>query len=199
MEKVKLTQEQKDRIDFVLSDWEVGNDSTIEEKMLRVHECMWREKENRCLNDLSLDSLARVLYTPDSYEVIPQYKVGDWVYHTDGDIGKITEINEYGTIFTDIEFYPNSFISTSAKFFRHATLEEIQKEKKRRFWDKLGRGVDEYREGDFIVDVYGDYGFIERKKDPVIYRVRMIRANQPVITHPEEMRLITQAEDRLDK
>ncbi|WP_080875577.1 hypothetical protein [Oceanobacillus timonensis] len=210
MEKVSLTQEQLEKIES-----ELDGTARSEVKLLARHtKCVVVDDNDtwindyKCLNKISVEDMAKILFVPGSYEVIPQFKVGEWVRHDDGEVGKITKIEESSgqtLIFIDIEdikrmyFWEEKYICDPERFFRHATPEEIQQEKKRRFWDRIGRKEDEYKEDDFIVDEHGDYGFIESKKTTDIYRVRMIRSNQSVVTHFEEMRLVTKADERLDK
>ncbi|GIO18107.1 hypothetical protein J18TS1_12070 [Oceanobacillus oncorhynchi subsp. incaldanensis] len=155
MEKVKLTQEQENCIHELLN-----NQGRSPKYVLVTHiECTffksdaWAEKF-KCFNNLSVDDMAKVLYTPNSYEVIPQYKVGDWVifeYKAVRVIGEILEIetDEFFTAKVDDPKYQVPQNIALSKL-RHATPEEIQQEKKRRFWDKLGREVDEWKEGDIV-------------------------------------------------
>ncbi len=198
MEKIQLTQEQKDRIDFILRNWEPPVNSTIEEIVLRTHEHMWKETQNRCLNDLSLDTLARVLYTPDSYEVIPQYKVGDWVvYAHDNSIWEITKDTYNDGTHINLMNGNEIMNVVSANHLRHATPEEIAKEKKRRFWDKLGREVDEYKEGDIVSyrDLFTPLIDVEVNNCKVHFPSDSGRFDVPI----EDVRLSIPVEQRLDK
>ncbi|MDM8098699.1 hypothetical protein [Oceanobacillus oncorhynchi] len=191
MEKVKLTQEQ------VVALQRFSNDSAVIKRAVHGFD----SPHHKCLEKLTLDELCRVLYTPNSYEVIPQYKVGDWVNYDNGMVSNpryitnlISEVDDHYVYFDEIKCMP-------IKQIRHATPEEIQEEKKRRFWDKLGRDVDEYRVDDFIVDTEGDYGFIASKVDSEEYAtIDYIDSDfQLDKTYVKSLRLVVPVEQRLDK
>lgn len=163
MEKIKLTQEQADVIESL------KEDSKSFFGIARKQLDGWSTKRYRCLNELLMEDFCKAMLIPDGYEVIPQYKVGDWVRHDDGEIGKITKIEDSSgqiQIFTDIKdikrmySWEEKYICDPVRFFRHATPEEIQQEKKRRFWDRIDRKEDDYRVGDFVVDLECDYAFV---------------------------------------
>src|SRR5690625_4262140 len=91
--------------------------------------------------ELTMEQLVKALYI--GYEVEPEFKVGDWVVWDDMKIiGQLVEIG-IGLRVDAIEYdFPQDI---SLKFLRHATPEEIAEEKERRFWNKFGREVNEYR------------------------------------------------------
>jgi len=81
------------------------------------------------------------------YEVKEEYKVGDWIFRFNN-YSQITRIeNDDGIlkVFTDKH---KGFLYEDE--FRKATAEEITYEKKRRFWDELGRRVEGYRNEDVV-------------------------------------------------
>lgn len=139
MGKVKLTQEQANAIERFKSEPKAD--------LVKQH-VMWKWKSaGKSLNDLTIDELIRALYI--GYEVEPKFKVGDWVYYQGQyeaeRVGKITHIgNDY--IRYDIGY------SNNKKYFRHATSEEIAKEKERRWWKSHDRNVWELKKGDLIID-----------------------------------------------
>ena len=83
------------------------------------------------------------------YEVIPEYKKGDWCYNTVNNlccqITKMNGVEVWG------DWYGDGSKTWSFKdSIRHATEEEIAQEKEERWWNKHGRDVGEYRENDIV-------------------------------------------------
>ncbi|GIO25358.1 hypothetical protein [Oceanobacillus sp. J11TS1] len=158
MEKIKLTQEQLEKIER-----ELDGTERSEVKLLTRHtKCVVTDDDTwindyKCLNKLSLEDMARILFIPGSYEVIPEFEPGDWVVTKTGYVGEIEFIDDFGG-WANIGYSKDTKQSgvCLAETFnldeieRHATPEEIANEKKRRFWKRLGRGVDEYRRGDIV-------------------------------------------------
>ncbi|MEF3330597.1 MULTISPECIES: hypothetical protein [Oceanobacillus] len=147
MEKIQLTQEQADVIERKKNkmDFEKSN---IVECHVKSH---WEFDENLFLNKLSTDELCRLLYTPNSYEIITEFKLGDWVINIhSGDIGQVEEIKKVeGALGNNERIIVNSTINYPHSL-RHATPEEIQKEIECRWWNNHGREVWEIREGDIL-------------------------------------------------
>ncbi|GIO22462.1 hypothetical protein [Oceanobacillus sp. J11TS1] len=170
MQKIKLTQGQVDTIEG------------IKNKMDG-----WIVQEHKRLNGLALEDFSKCLLVPDSYEVIPQFKLGEWVVNLNtGEIGQVEAFkNVNGALGNSERIVVNSIINYPDSL-RHATPEEIQQEKKRRFWDKLGRDVDEYKTGDIV--------FNESTKQ--IYRVAR---NGLIPAKIVSFKLICPVEQRLDK
>lgn len=152
--------------------------------------------------EMDLDTLIKALYI--GYEIEEQYKVGDWVFvNNNGDewVAKIAT----GTGVRDV-FYVDEcpYVDNKQYYhiskFRHATPEEIAKEKKRMFWVKLGREVDEYREGD-IINHEGQYGSVidcdmNNKKEsitfecaPYVSKLNYVSARKILLVTPVEQRL----------
>src|SRR5690625_6397236 len=69
-------------------------------------------------------------------------------------IGQLVEIDSELRVDTNEYDVPQSI---TLKVLRHATLDEIEEEKERRWWAKHGRGVWELREGDALKADDGDY------------------------------------------
>lgn len=193
--KIQLTQEQEDALKHRVK--KHGKDEVF--KTHNIHPNGWLDGAEP-LNKLSVIEMAKVLYAPDSYEVIPQYKIWDWVFismeatHTRrSQVRKVTEVKG------DTLFLGDGWsISSGSEHIRHATPEEIQKEKKHRFWSKLGREVDEYRKDD-LVRKDGILGEIIGETGGDLYRVYVFSSNGNFYVDVEDMILITQAEQRLDK
>jgi hypothetical protein len=86
MKKVKLTKEQADALKLSIADY--GTDNVMD----------YHDSDNwvgrlEPLNDLPHSELARALYV--GYEVIEEYKPGDWVLNEDGvHVGKITLVEK---------------------------------------------------------------------------------------------------------
>lgn len=72
IEKVKLTQEQKERIDILKSL------ETTNADMVRNHTEGWNSPNNKCLNEITLDSFIRALYIGYTIEKTPEEKVFDY-------------------------------------------------------------------------------------------------------------------------
>src|SRR5690625_814820 len=141
MEKVKLTQEQADAIERGIKIYgksRIMNDHALDGWVGNLND----------LNGLTKDEIARALYV--GYEVEPEIKVGDWVFIDFGEAG--TEIGFIkGRINEPHSFYIDKcHFGANVNEARHATPEEIAKEKERRWWNKHGRDVWELKKGDVI-------------------------------------------------
>lgn len=143
MEKVKLTKEQANAIEWALQ----KENEYSPDRLLRLRSSDNANFHNELypLNDIDIAVLARALYI--GYEVEPEFKVGDWIH--DNITNRVAKIDERGydgeLAWVDDEFH-NFFTD-----FRHATPEEIQQEKERRWWAKHDREVWELRPGDVLV------------------------------------------------
>src|SRR5690625_1290396 len=137
MEKVKVTQAQADLI------------KSIKDTDYAINIHGLNKRPDSSLQELTTAELARALYV--GYEVEPEYSVGDWVRDAKGEVIKVTEVDR-GGILTDggnlRSWYGNR--SDGYRSLKHATPEEIAKEKERRWWAKHGRDVWELRKGDVI-------------------------------------------------
>src|SRR5690625_4778741 len=149
MEKVKLTQEQANIISNISLD-ELGE---------------WFYKDERtntdmyaALKDFTMEEIAKAKI--EGYEVKPEFKVGDWVIrtldmgksHEKGRVFKVASVDDWENIYAD-DGGPNHL----PRSLRHATPEEIAKEKRRRWWSKHNRGLWELREGDALKAVDGGH------------------------------------------
>src|SRR5690625_3369880 len=125
MSKVKLTKEQAEEI------------KKIEDVDYAINILSLSKRPDNPLAELSIAEVARALYI--GYEVEPEFKVGDWVVHVHGYIGKITKITNKGVVFIDAKMGNGRFVNTFPVHYRHATSEEIAKEKEWRFFARHGR------------------------------------------------------------
>src|SRR5699024_8037362 len=134
MEKVKLTRDQRQTVKNFMNN---GN-----------------------ILKLTVNELHKVI--DGEYEVESEFKVGDWVVRIEegsvnnrigfinvekGYTFEVTSKNDAGTCVCGEGRYHNP------KKLRHATPEEITKEKQRRWWKSHGRGVWELRKSDELVNV----------------------------------------------
>lgn len=149
MEKVKLTEWQKDAIEDLEQEYLKGN-------IVRQHVLgRWGDAYNS-LNKLNLDEIVRALYV--GYEVELPIKVGDWIFNCKtGEISKVIRIDsDYAEVEEQRVFMFD--------YSRHATPEEIKAEQERRVWSEIGREVGEFRDGDAAV---ADEGNVLRNPDNI--------------------------------
>ena len=128
MEKVVITQEQADRI----REWETH--AGYLSKLLELHS-KYSLSRSKCLQDLTLDELARALYV--GYKVEEEFEHWNWVYILEtGEVGRVDR-NYSGIGFVDV--YDHNYYTKGYKpnEIRHATESEIAEEEKRRTNKKL--------------------------------------------------------------
>lgn len=181
MEKVKLTREQAEAIEKKKSTGSAAVAKHLEG---------WTWKENKCLNDLSMEQFVKALYI--GYEVEETFKVGDWVKDTS--TNAVIKIKD--------RQHRNNINDPRYSTVRHATPEEIAEEKQRRWWAKHGREVWELRKGDVIKKLCSPFEFeaweITDIDDHYIY------AKDSRMIHPKTTKMdanykvICFAEDRKD-
>lgn len=130
MEKVKLTRDQRQTVKNFMNN---GN-----------------------ILKLTVNELHKVI--DGEYEVESEFKVGDWaVYESVNGYNKIREIIEirHETYVYAYWSYPDELTWVSKRNIRHATPEEITKEKQRRWWAKHGREVWELSLYDSVITKEG--------------------------------------------
>ena len=187
MEKVKLTKEQVTALEKAINDY--GIDTTMNDHS--PHN--WGGRLSP-LNELKTHQMARALYI--GYEVEESFEVGDWVIDDEyGFIGQITKIEgECIWAYWDDD---NEEKRIHEKELRHATPEEIAKEKQRRWWAKHGREVFEFKSGDLIDHDHYVVEVMEVRSDML-----RVEINTTVATITEEyydlIKVICFAEDRKD-
>ncbi|WP_102706991.1 hypothetical protein [Terribacillus saccharophilus] len=154
MEKVKVTREQADAIDFAIngpSDLLYHNNP---DELLSGCAKDWEfGGQLEALNSMSIVTIAKALYI--GYE-IEGFKVGDWVVITTGvnkdfnQTKKITDIQKSFASGHSVVYQLNSEGAYYDNEIRYATPEEIEAEKNRRRWATIGRNVNEYKVGDIV-------------------------------------------------
>lgn len=137
VEKVKITQEQANAIE------------RIKDKDYAINVLVAGKRPDNPLCELEVSELAKAFYI--GYEVEPEFKVGDWAYNK--------QTNRVFQVIDGLSENMNN--EANREHLRHATDEEISKEKERRWWAKHGRGVWELKKNDVIfnqsyVDWYPD-------------------------------------------
>ena len=144
-QKVVLTQEQADAVESAKKRY--GKDQFLYEFSRMLHEISPLQFTGSLgpINDLALHRVAKALYI--GYEVEPKFKVGDWVHsNVTGRVAKIDD-RGYGEENAWVDDEEVNFFTD----FRHATSEEIAREKERRWWNSHNRDVWELNEGDVLL------------------------------------------------
>lgn len=147
--------------------------------------------------ELTMKQLVKAIYI--GYEVEPDFKVGDWVVNTSNGYIKLIE-NEREA--REANFLNNDYIKRHE--LRHATSEEIAEEKERRFWNKFGREVNEYRAGDIVKGrgvITEKWRLGPVKKTPELegaVQIEDISDGNTIDLEMESCRLICPVEQRLD-
>ena len=131
-EKVKLTRNQVEALRNAVGRY--GEDLTV----IRHAERYFHKEDEQVLTELTTAEVAKALYI--GYEVEETFEVGDWVKDTS--TNAVIKIND--------RQHRNNLIDPRHTTIRHATPEEIAKEKQRRWWAKHGRDVWELRDGDLL-------------------------------------------------
>lgn len=148
MGKVKVTQEQADKIKKLIETGQRDKDIIrLIDGDFDVHfNSYYRE-----LGKMNGKTLLKALTI--GYEVEPEFKVGDWVVHKNGNpfntylkplAVKITSVKK------DKIYYAEDCNVTRSERIRHATPEEIAEEKDRRWWRKHGREHLQFIKNDLV-------------------------------------------------
>src|SRR5699024_11165724 len=132
--KIRLIQEQ---VDFLEEHFEGYQDFEIIDAFAKTHDF-----SNKFFH---LDELIRAVYI--GYEIIKEFKAGDWVVTSSGEIKQIASVQRWSKN-TELEYIYNDGECTTVEPKRHATDEEIAGEKERNWWDKHNREVWELRKSD---------------------------------------------------
>lgn len=131
MDKVRVTQEQADWLErFELSQTQI-------DYYIDIHPL--NKRPDSPVTDWTTSKLARALYI--GYEVESEYKVGEYI--RDINLGITQQVTKGMLRYLNKGSRPKDTV-------RYATPEEITEEKESRWWMDLGRGVNEYREGDLV-------------------------------------------------
>lgn len=197
MSKVKLTREQAEALEEVMKDrtkTSLIRESANPFMSAGGYMC---EKNHIVFNEIDLETLIKALYI--GYEVEETFKVGDWIVTKDGMVAEIIDVCMFHK--DSVALYEVDGRHSFATL-RHATPEEIAKEKQRRWWAKHGREVWELRKGDVIEKLCSPYDFeaweITGTDEQYIYAKDNHMINPKTTQMDANYRVICFAEDRKD-
>lgn len=189
MEKVKVTQEQADAIE-----WQKEEARRAHERFKRNHQCDLDEQLYTLL-ELSTEDYMKASFTV-GYEVEPEFKVGDWVtYKYWGLVGKVYSLN--GGVVLD----NRKTSALNPTDFRHSTPEEIAEEKQHRWWAKQGRDVWELKRDDLLMNRGGTIFEVENvtEKEIELWTIHKPIGKQFLLEYiKRNFKVICFAEDRKD-
>lgn len=149
MSKVILTREQANAIEL-LKDLSEGRFGDIIDAHAKSRN--WRSAASLA-NVLGVGDLASAMYI--GYEIDPEFNVGDWVYVEvpKEKLPNVYQIMNAGKHSVNLDrLYGNH----KKNDIRHATPEEIAKEKERIWWNKHDRTVWEVKRHDVLKDGAGN-------------------------------------------
>jgi len=129
------------------------------------------------------------------YEVKPKYEVGDWIFRF-GNVSVITKIETLKD--NRIKIYAEGYDGWLYEDeCRKATEEEIAEEKKRSFWWKLGRKVNQYKKYD-IAKCGVHYGTVQGIEASGKVRFMMFEGYSVIELCKEELDMVCPEENRKD-
>lgn len=168
MKKVKVTQEQ--------ANWLARYDLTQDQIDHFIDMQTLNKRPDSPIADWELSKLAKALYI--GYEVEPKFKEDDWVVRN-GNVVKINCITRDYSPMTphiiNVGFDHSDAWYNYDEIERHATDEEIAKQKEINWWAKYGREPWELKQGDVLM---GDHREIfEITADPKSHRYHCYRVN----------------------
>ncbi|MFD2704185.1 hypothetical protein [Salibacterium lacus] len=151
----------------------------------------------RLMHSLKLDAL-----NEKNWQVVeeePSFQIDDWVVY-DGSlqkyIGKVMNIEANFDVLTDYRSAGGAPQYFGYSELRHASEEEIEKEKERRKWRGVGREKDEYKVGDIVINlISGSVDEITSKYVSGGWGIR--RTFGPM--YNDSITLVTPVEHRFDK
>jgi len=197
MDKIKITKEQRESLESFVNDVS-GNQFVTNKQLLQE----FIEGDHWYL-DFTPEQFALLLC--GWYEVEQPFEVGDWVYFGYKDkeyIAKIAVKHDNGMIHLDI---PSLYQDGPAMFrdreLRHATPEEIEREKKRRFWEvELGREVGGFRNYDvvWVEGLKGLYEIVQMSEDADECSVTKDGADTEITVCLKTLTLLCPVEKRVD-
>ncbi len=209
MDKIKITQGQKEGLhEFVNENTDIGH-LPMSEELLEIfieNRKHWCSEQRQSIADFTPEQFALLLCGWYEVKFEEEYPKGSFVVK----MGEVWEVDhpqadghkDNGTCFlalkrSDGVVYHNIL----RKEIRKATAEEIEREKKRRFWESLGREVDEYRIGDVVRHEYAKgLGEITKEKgdfkNHVLWSQTFCDSEKTV--NKKYITLITPVEKRLD-
>lgn len=150
MEKVKLTQEQANAIEWIKEDRKYRNDLSIAVAAHVEASNEWYGVP-KAVNKMPLDNFISALYI--GYEVEEAYKAGDWVWGHGGYLGRIDHFDgeKFVGVWFDESNCDYAMRCKAIAIRRLATPEEVKAEKERGLWKTIGREYREIKIGDKYV------------------------------------------------
>src|SRR5699024_9134182 len=150
---------------------------------------------NTYIDELTIQQVVDAYF--GGYEVEETFRVGDWVVYDNGvergygyKTNQIKDVDEQKAHFDE----GRRMHLTS---LRHATPEEITKEKQRRWWSKHGRDVFEFKTGDLIV--HGEVVLeVSEVRDDLLWGEMNAAAGTITKENYDQIKVICFAEDRKD-
>ncbi|WP_079708109.1 hypothetical protein [Paraliobacillus ryukyuensis] len=186
-EKVKVTKKQAEILDNCKN-----KTSLLRRTILSI-----LSGKESAMYELSTDDLAKAIYI--GYEVEEEYKKNDWIVVEDCPcdhiIGKVQKIKDVEHIegYDTMYHYEDWWSDKRKTKLRHATEQEIAQEKKLRFWNGLGRYIEEYKDGDIILNPDGEIDEVREIKEDGLIVSRTFGEFEK-----SEAKLICPLESRLD-
>src|SRR5690625_2899401 len=163
MGKVKLTQVQADVIEQKKKYDGRGIQAILRDIFYEPNETTSISGVNEIVREIGMEDFLKALYI--GYEVEREFKVGDWVKHLyKDDVGVFTELGRSYIKYDD-------GYSDSINNFRHASPEEVAKEKRRRWWASHGRDVRELKGHDVLTHSFfgGNHVVFSVYNDTIIF------------------------------
>ncbi len=190
-DKVILTREQAEAIERYKEE-----QRELHEKQVRAQSVMLKEW-TKPLIELKTDEFMDAIYI--GYEVEETFEVGGWVRYDNGPshgykTQKITSIEHGYAWFSETESMPLHSL-------RHATPEEVAKEKERRWWKSHNRDVWELKTYDVLINRGGTLFEVEcAKKDVELWEIQKSKQGKrrPFNYVKRNYKVICFAEDRKD-
>lgn len=128
------------------------------------------------------------------YEVEPEFEVGDWVY--DMHHNKVARIDHRGVDDDRVWVDDDELNFSSIVDIRHATQEEIQQEKERRFFNEHGRKPRELKVGDVLVKKMDNFPLVVTEVNAEEITLNLLTCTRSEVK--KRCKVLCFAEKRLD-
>ena len=183
MEKVKITREQAEAIEKIKDiDYAIN-----------IHS--FKKRPDSPLVDMSTARLARALFV--GYEVEPEFEIGDFIEIELFGRGVVVEITGINNADGRIRINGSSEFN-EYNVIRKLTDEEIKQEKERRWWASHNRDVWELREGDMLIDNFGNVHEVTQVPDDFGNRYYLDYVSSNFVEIKQKYKVLIFAENRLD-
>lgn len=97
-----------------------------------------------------------VAVVTEAWDAINEFEINDWVCHEENELIGIITKKDGRYIVLDNMRERDGFSAYWDESLRKATPEEIKQEKRRRLFEKHGRGIDEFKSGDVATPADND-------------------------------------------